>query len=119
MACAQRSDMAQGIQKYWTIRYELGMIDGVVEKERRIIIPSQLQKIMLSQLCSRHGIEKLRLLACESIYWVNMNTKIEKHNKALLNWSGIQNMQPQDKTVPYDTSQAMGSHWHRYCYGQL
>ena len=49
---------------------EVSMIDGVAMKGKRIIIiPSQLQKQILSQLHSNHmGIENMRLLTYESIY---------------------------------------------------
>ena len=47
-------------------------------KGRTIIIPASQDKV-LKQLHLRHmSIVKTRLLACESIYWVNMNANIEE-----------------------------------------
>ena len=47
-------------------------------KGRRIIIPVSLHKRALDQLHVNHmGIDKTRLLVCESIYWINMDDDIE------------------------------------------
>ena len=43
-----------------------------------IIIHTSLQDKAIKQLHVSHmGIENTRLLACESIYWINMNDDIE------------------------------------------
>ena len=75
-----KDDVVQHIQKYWPIRHELVMLDGVIIKGKRImIILSQLQMQILSQLHSNHlEIEEARVLACIFAYWVNMNTNIKK-----------------------------------------
>ena len=53
---------------------ELAMIDGIAMKGKRIIILSLLQKQILQQLHSNHmGIEKMRFLAHESVYLININ----------------------------------------------
>ena len=47
-------------------------------KGRRTIIPAVLQDKALQQLhMNEMEIEKTRLIACEYIYWVNMNTDIK------------------------------------------
>ena len=54
------------------------MIDGIAIKGKGVIIPSQMQMQVLRQLQSNQmGIEKMRLLAHKSVYWVNMNADIE------------------------------------------
>ena len=53
--------------------------DVIAMKDRRIIIPGTLQDKALKQLHWSHmGIEKTRLLAYESIYWININADIEE-----------------------------------------
>ena len=48
-------------------------------KGRRIIVPTAFQNRALKQLHFNHMCrEKTMLLACESIYWVNMNADIDK-----------------------------------------
>ena len=53
---------------------QLAMIDGIMMKGKRIIIPSQLQK----QLHNNHmDAEKRRLLVCKSVCWLNINTDVQ------------------------------------------
>ena len=67
----KKEDMAQDIQRYGPIRHELAMIDKMALKGKWIIIPSQLQmQILKEQLSNQMGIEKTRLLADKSVYWV-------------------------------------------------
>ena len=72
-------------------------------KSRWIIIPMALKQQMLDQLHTNHmGIEKMKLLACKSIYWVNINTDIEKHIKNCNMCLEFQQVQPKEKTVHHD-----------------
>ena len=58
---------------------------------------------ILRQLHSNHiQIEKTRLLASKSVYWVNMNADIENTVKQSYTWLEYQNMQLQEKTIPYE-----------------
>ena len=67
------------LQPYWSIRDEIAIIDGIAMKGRRIIIHAVLQDRVLKQLHLSHmGTEKTLLLACKSIYWINMNVDIEE-----------------------------------------
>ena len=52
----------------WSFRDEVAIIDRIVMKGRRVIIPASLWKRTLDQLHVNHiGIEIRRLLALESI----------------------------------------------------
>ena len=96
--------MAQDIQKYWSVRHELAMIDGMAIKDKRIIILYQLQREKLNLLYSSYiGIGKMRLLVCKSVYQINMNTDIENTLKHCSTCLEYQNMQLQDKVIPYRT----------------
>ena len=60
----------------------MAVINGVIMKGRNVIIPDILKTQALNQLHVRGmGIEKTKLLACKSIYWVNINDYIEKYIK--------------------------------------
>ena len=65
------------MQPYWSFRDEIAIIDGTAMKGRKVIVPETLQDIVLKQLHLDH-IEKTRLLACESICWINMNANLEE-----------------------------------------
>ena len=60
------------------------MINGVILKGICVVIPETLKKA-LEQLHANHvGIVKTKLMACESIYWTNINDDIEQHIKNAL-----------------------------------
>ena len=47
------------LKPYWAYRDELAVIDGIVLKERPIVIPASLRQQVLDQLHTNHmGIEK-------------------------------------------------------------
>ena len=61
------------------------VIDRVILKGRHIVIPDTLQKNMLEQLCINHlGVDKTKLLVCESIYGPGSNRDDEKYIKIVL-----------------------------------
>ena len=71
------------IGPYWSCRDNLAVIDRVVMKGRHIIAPAELMQQVLEQLHLNHmGIKKIKLLMCESVYWVIINTDIEMQIKS-------------------------------------
>ena len=71
-------------------------------KGKWIIITSQLQMLILSQLHSNHmRIEKTRLFVSESIYWVNTNADIEHAVEHCSTCLEYQNTQLQESTTSY------------------
>ena len=77
-----KDEISEELKPYWSYRDELALIDGVVLKGRCIIKPNSLKQQVLNQLHMNHmGIEKMKLLACECIYWHSINTDIENYIK--------------------------------------
>ena len=63
---------------YWSYKDNLAVINGVVMKGRCIVIPERLKQQALDQFDVNHmGIKKTKLLAHESVYWVNISKDIE------------------------------------------
>ena len=74
-----KTEVQKDLQPPWSFIDEITIIYNFVMKGRRLIIPTVLHDKVLEELHLNHmGIEKTRLLACESIYWINMNTDIEE-----------------------------------------
>ena len=68
-----------------------------------IIIPTDLKQQVLDQLHTSHmGIEETKLLRCESIYWVNINTDIEKHIKNCNTCLEFQQTQPKAEIMHHE-----------------
>ena len=60
----------------------MAVIDGVILKDRCIVIHNTIQKQALEQHYINHmGMDKTKLLVYESIYWPGINSDTEKHIK--------------------------------------
>ena len=80
-----KDELHADLKPYWSYRDELAIIDGVMLKGRHIVIPTTLKQQVLDQLHTNHmGIEKTKLLACESVHWPSINADIEKYIKSVL-----------------------------------
>ena len=68
------------IKPYWSCREEHAVEDGIAMKSHRIIIPTVLQKEILTKLHAAHeGTQELR--ARISAYWRDLNKDIDEINK--------------------------------------
>ena len=80
----------------------MSMTDGVIPKGRCVVLPESL-KLALEQLHINHmGIEKTKLLAHESIYWININGDIEKHIKSCCTCLDYQQTKPKEKIIHHE-----------------
>ena len=72
-------------------------------KGRHVIIPEKLKTQKLDQLHVNHmGTEKTKLLACKSVYRININDDIENHIKNCVTCLTFQQTQPKDKMMYLD-----------------
>ena len=100
---ATKDQLHINIRPYWSYKDDLAVIDGIVMKGKHIIIPKVLKQQALDQPLVIHmGIEKTELLACESIYWVNINNDIENYVKNCSTCLDFQQKQPKEKTIHHD-----------------
>ena len=91
------------IERYWPIRHELVMINGIAMKGKWIIIPYMLHKLIPQQLHSNHiGIEKVWLLVKESVYWTKMNMDIECTVKQIATYLEHQQTWPQQRGLHHE-----------------
>ena len=67
------------VRDFWTSRDELSVMDGVIFKGMRIVIPPTLRPHMLSLIHQSHlGIVKCKQRAREVMYWPGMSSQIEQ-----------------------------------------
>ena len=71
---ANRSDCAESVQAYFGFREELAIVNGLIVKGHRVVIPSQLCDEALKLLHSSHmGIVKTKDRARTSFFWPSIN----------------------------------------------
>ena len=73
-----RSQADPRARPYFDVQDELTIIDGILYKGQRIIIPASLRKSALTMLHAAHqGIVKTKQLARDLLYWPAINGQIE------------------------------------------
>ena len=98
-----KDEVSDDLKPYWSYRDELAVIGSVVLKGRHIIMPNSLKQQVLDQLHINHmGIEKVKLLAHEYIYWHSINTNIEKYIKQCMTCLEFQQMQLKEKIIHHE-----------------
>ena len=108
--CSQsRNEEPLEIRSYWTFRDDRAVTDGIISKSRQIVIPQKVQKQAIDILHSNHvGIEKIRLLAHESIYKIGKIADTETQIKRYLTCLGFQQLQPKERLIHQNPRQTMG-----------
>ena len=70
----QRADCPDNLKIFWNYHDELSILDGHVLKGTRIIIPSQCQEDILTQLHVGHfGTDHTKMCTRDSVYWSRIN----------------------------------------------
>lgn len=67
------------VRQFYNIKDDLHVIDGILFKQRSIVIPSSLRKNMLERMHVGHlGMSKTKQLVRGVIFWPGMNNDIDK-----------------------------------------
>ena len=78
-----RKEIPDIVKPYWSYREELTIINGIVYKGERIVIPEVMRRDILKKIHQAHlGMEKTKLRARETIFWPGINKHIEDLLKA-------------------------------------
>ena len=73
-----KDEVPHSVRQYWSVRDELSVLDGIVYKGMRIVVPPSLRPEMLKQFHETHlGINKCKQRAHEAQYWPGMGQQIE------------------------------------------
>ena len=89
------------IADYWNIRDELSVMEDVIFKGDRIVVPKALRAEMLFRIHIGHlGIEKCRQRARQCLYWPGMNTEIDKLVSACKICQERRSSNPREPMIP-------------------
>ena len=74
----QRSECPENLKMFSNYHDKLSILDGIILKGTRIVVPNKFQDGILAQLHEGHfGIDHIKLRACDSVYWPGINKDIE------------------------------------------
>ena len=74
---ATRSLTDASIRKFWEVRHRLHVQSNIIYMDKRLVIPSKLQKEVLENLHSANqGVTGMRKRANNSVYWPGMSASI-------------------------------------------
>ena len=67
------------IRPYWNCRDEITVIDGILYKSQKVIIPKILRQEMLKKIHTRHmGVQRCKERGRDVIFWPGMSKEVEK-----------------------------------------
>ena len=96
-----RSDTPIETRQYWDSRDQLSVLDGIIYKGSRIVIPPSMRADMLKLIHKSHlGMVKCKQRARKVMYWPNMNCDIEKTVRDCNHCAEYQNQQPAEPLKP-------------------
>ena len=77
-----KQHVPHSIRQYWHTRDELAILDGVIYRGMRIVIPPSMRPAMLAIIHGTHlEIVKCKQRAREALYWPGMSAQIEEKVK--------------------------------------
>ena len=98
------------LKPYWPFRDELSVEDGIAMKSHCIIIPTVLQKEILTKLHAAHqGTEKTMLRPRASVYWRELKKDIDEITKTC---STCQDLHPSQQKEPLTLTELPPKAWH-------
>lgn len=74
-----KKDVGKELEVYWKQKDDLHVVDDILFKEGRTVIPNELKAEMIQKLHEGHlGMTKMKLRARKLLYWPGMSKDIEK-----------------------------------------
>ncbi|KAL7879626.1 hypothetical protein SRHO_G00018800 [Serrasalmus rhombeus] len=89
------------IQEYWNCRAELTVVNAVVYKGSKIVMPKSLRKLMLEKVHEGHlGMEKCKRRAREVMFWPRNNQDISDLVSSCQTYLKYQPRNPSEPLMP-------------------
>ena len=97
----KRDECPMNLRSFWNYRDELSILDGLMLKGTRIIIPKQCQDDVLEKLHDGHfGVDHTKLHARDSVYWLHINRDIEALIMSCEKCQEHSKRNPKDPSIP-------------------
>ncbi|XP_060077661.1 uncharacterized protein K02A2.6-like [Ylistrum balloti] len=99
-----RSETPVEVRPYWDSRDQLSVLDGIIYKGLRLVIPPSLRGNMLELIHKSHlGMSKCKQRAREVMYWPCMNSDIDSMVINCTQCNEYQKQQPAEPLKPTPT----------------
>ena len=73
-----KHSLPKGVEEFWNFRSELSVLDGLLFRGEKLVVPKALRQEMLTRIHTGHlGIEKCKRRARDVLFWPRMNAQIE------------------------------------------
>ena len=73
-----KQDCPETVQPFWDSRHDLAVVQNILVKGNRVVIPKSMQKDVFHKLHSTHqGMDRMKRRARQSCYWPRMTIQIE------------------------------------------
>lgn len=96
-----RSQVREVVRPYFDSRSELNVIDGIIYKGVRVVVPLEMRPTALKALHTAHqGIVKSKQLARDLMYWPGINGQIEDIVAKCAPCQENRAMQPKEPLLP-------------------
>ena len=95
-----KQQVPHSIRQYWDTRGELAVLDGVIYRGMRIVVPPSMRPAMLELIHGTHlGIVKCKQRAREALYWPGMSAQIEEKVKDCTLCHNYASAQPKEPLI--------------------
>ena len=75
---ARMNLISDPMRAFWNLRHELSIIDGVIYRGEKFVIPGSLQNRIITFAHEGHlGISKTKIRIREQFWWPNLNSSVE------------------------------------------
>ena len=100
---AKRKWCDAAVIEYWSVRDELAVVEDIVVKGDRVLIPAALRAEILRQLHTAHlGMEKTKQRARQVVFWPGMGKEIEELTKGCETCARFMRANPKQPLIPFD-----------------
>ena len=75
-----RSALPDSLKKYWNFKNDLSVLDDIIFKNFRVLIPNKMKQTVLNCLHKSHkSVSSTLRLARDHVFWINMDKDIEEY----------------------------------------
>ena len=97
-----KKSMREDLKSYYTFREEMSVLDGLIFKGDRIVVPTSMQTEIKERLNSSHvGVHGCLRRARDTVYWPNMNADFESYISRCSTCNSIQRSQAKEPMIAH------------------